>query len=202
MQVQGGEEITKFDINNVKAHFRVTPDIGIPTALRPFVECSGCNYWTVRPPPSLVLDNKLRNCSLTYVVFPKSGHVNVSGLRDFTDCEIAQDRFTHLFSVSVVKSVIADNSTAVGNLPVKQLNLHRVYLVVQRLLTDDIVPCTVSLRPQHFPSALLRPKRESKNRISTVILFGNGKFIIIGAKSIDQMNRTLENLKQIVFDHV
>lgn len=194
-------------VSNVKAHFRVTPSVKVPNALQQCVTTYN-NFWTFRPPlahiPVLLITG---NCKLVYVVFPRSGHVNVSGIKAFSQCNLAQETFTDLFQVSIIMPIAADNSTVTGRLPLqKEENLHLAKLpaLLPKLLlrsSSPIHPCTVSIRPHYFPSALLRPKKQSKHLISTIILFTNGKFIIIGSKNLAQATRTLHNLQQIVHEH-
>lgn len=209
MEKEGEEaENDKLQVRNVKAHFGVTPLIEVPQSLQQYIKTHN-NFWIFRPPPSLLPASLLTaNCNLVYIVFPKSGHVNVSGIKSFSECYLTEETFVNLFQVSIVRSIVADNSTVIGQLLPQQqpskLNLGKLITLVPSLLLQSssyIYPCTVSIRPHYFPSALIRPKRQSRSHISTVILFTNGKYIIIGSKDLTQAKRTLHNLEQIVYNH-
>lgn len=175
-------------VKNVKGHFSVdTPISAPPDALANYVRFHS-NFWTVRPPGE---------GNLVYVVFPKSGHVNVSGIKDFEETELARVKFEKLFGARSTGAFCVDNSTAVGAIPFQNVSPAGLYKTVVEQQHFPF-PCTVSIRPHYFPSVLLRPKHRCRHRISTVILFSNGKFIIVGAKRPSQIACTVHNLKQII----
>ena len=183
-------------VSNVKAHFSVQAPIPVPDSISDHVVYHG-NFLTVRPPPSLV-KHLTDRAKLVYVVFPSSGHVNVSGIKDFDTCYQAVQVFEHLFSVKATSDICVDNSTASGRFPViDNLRLSRLFDKVE----EFAFPCTISIRPHYFPSVLLRPAQRSlpePNLISTSIVFTNGKFIIVGSKTRAQVARTYHNLNHII----
>ena len=179
---------------NVKGHFTVSTPITIPEILQSQVKHHG-NFWTVRL-HHLTSLTPISSQKLVYVVFPTCGHVNVSGIKDFNECDIAKLEFERLFDVRALSAFNIDNSTSCGKLPFASLDLLKLYsLVVSG--QGPAFPCTISIRPHYFPSVLLRPKH--CHQISTSILFTNGKFIVIGAKSPAQTARTVHNLQQLVY---
>lgn len=184
-------------ICNVKGHFSVSTPISVPNDIAKIIVHHG-NFWTVRPPG---------HSKLVFVVFPASGHVNVSGIRNFALTHAATKIFEDLFDTKITSELHIDNSTASGRLAVgvgsandedqQQLQLTRLFGNLDRLA----FPCTVSIRPHYFPSALLRPLKRAlsdPDLISTSILFTNGKFIIVGSKTEAQVARTFQNLNQLV----
>lgn len=183
---------------NVKAHFCVTPLLEIPLHLTRYVEkCN--NFWTLRLPEDL-LPPTLRGHKVVYVVFARKGHVNVTGIPRFGYLGTAQEHFVRLFSTSVVKSIVADNSTVRGHLPLEKLNLVKLYTRLYKLdLKPEPYPCNISIRPHYFPAAVVRPAKASKGIIATAILFSNGKFLIVGSKNHPQALRTVENVRRLVF---
>ena len=194
--------------SNIKGHFRVATPVSLPSAAdeaRTFKRVTAhSNFWTVRPKHA-VYD------SLVFTVFPKSGYVNFSGVKNFGDCDAIKSEFERLFGVRATSAVSVDNSTSSGRLPFARIPLARLYWSVTGQQQQprqqpagggggggSCYPCTISLRPHYFPSALLRPIKACCKDIGTSILFPNGKFIVVGAKSPGQVARTARNLHRLV----
>jgi len=160
-------------VSNVKIRFKFQAPIIIPTHLSHTVVYHN-NFLTVR------FD------SLSCVIFPKSGHVNISGIKDFSCIKEALICFNHQFDSDICEDVIIiDNSTASGRLPCHPI-------CIPKLIGNDLV--TVSIRQQFFPSAVIRPKRRAQeqreDKLATIILFANGKFNIVGGKSERSIHQT------------
>ena len=181
--------------SNIKGHFRVATPVSLPSAddePRSFKRVTAhSNFWTVRPKHA-VYD------SLVFL-----GYVNFSGVKNFGDCDAIKSEF----GVRATSAVSVDNSTSSGRLPFARIPLARLYWSVtgqqQRQQPaggggGSCYPCTISLRPHYFPSALLRPNKACCKDIGTSILFPNGKFIVVGAKSPGQVARTARNLHRLV----
>ena len=174
-------------ISNVKAHFLYKPDSLTKESL---LENNAnivyhSNYWTFRP---------VNYVQYVYVVFPTRGFVNVCGIRSFEDCEFAQAAFIDLFSVETIRGITVDNSTANGKLPYSELDLTKLMHC-----TSDV--CKISIRPHYFPAAVIRPKNKSKfdiNSLATAILFPSGKFVIVGGKNKEQIERSHNNLVSLL----
>lgn len=134
-----------------------------------------------------------------YTIFPESGHVNVSGIKHFHECDHVTLFFEQLFNTRVTSTFHIDNSTSTGTLA----NNVILPLDLTRLIGFDghSLPysCTISLRPHYvFPGVLIRPSRQTANIISTCILFRSGKFNIVGAKNQGQIQRTTVALQDII----
>lgn len=127
----------------------------------------------------------IRVSKIVFTIFHKSGHVNVSGVRDFSKIEEALRIFNDLFKTEVTeKKIIIDNTTSSGSLfdsstseaaYSKRIDLRELKRRVDLLGSEDI---SLSLRPHFFPGAVFR--RRGKG---TLIIFATGKFIIVGAKN-------------------
>lgn len=182
---------TTVTTSNVKGHFKVQAPVTLPDCLKDYVICHN-NYWMVRPPHPIFR-------KLVYTVFYSSGHINVSGIKDFDDCDHAQLLFEQLFNVASVSQFCIDNSTSTGQLCMtsNSINLSKLKLT-ENIDTYFAFPCTVSLRPHYFPGALIRPAKIT-HEICTSILFSNGKFNIVGAKHPAQVARTVHNLQQMAY---
>ena len=136
-----------------------------------------------------------------YVIFPKNGHINISGIRNFEEDILLSVRtiFAHLHPMvedvniaSVVGNLIIDNSTASGKLKVEGIRLSDL---VKRAKTSSEL--LVSVRPHYFPSAVIRSCKKNCHHSragATIIVFANGKFIIVGARSPIEINSSYHRL--------
>lgn len=124
----------------------------------------------------IIRDPEIKN--RVYTIF-NSGHINITGLKNFHEIKGGLDRFNFLFKQSVKEEDIRiNNSTSSGNVSNNEnhLNFKKIKEEVakQKSSKHEI---TFNFRPHHFPGAILRRKDKS-----TIILFSNGKYNIVGAK--------------------
>ena len=111
-----------------------------------------------------------------FTLFPKSGHVNVSGIPSFNNVQDTLSAFNNHFGSHIVSSdVCVDNSTASGQIQLQNSALYKL------IPLSKPYGYTVSIRPHYFPSAVIRSTTPRKK--PTIILFSNGRFIIVGGKS-------------------
>lgn len=166
-----------FEVKNIKVHFKTHQNLIIPPQTLS-VCTSHSNFLT------------LRNAPYVFTIFAKSGHVNVSGIRGFEDIKTLVMRIKDQLDVDVQPSNIKiDNTTASGRLTSDRPPLQSLPC---RAAAHKVL---VSLRPHFFPSALIRQKKsETKSKKGTIILFQNGKFIIVGCKSIPAIQETYDQL--------
>lgn len=146
------------------------------------------NFVTVRPWTSQEQDVRT-----VFVIFPKSGHVNVSGIRGFDRVGHALTAFNSVFKTNIgPERVTVSNSTSSGRLKTR-LDIVRLRRFVETdpdCKRDNI---TLGLRPHSFPGALLRRKGSA-----SAILFANGKYTIIGAKSREEVTSCLCTVNALV----
>ena len=165
-----------FTVNNVKVHVRVAGGVIVPTDFEDDKLTQYSNFVVCR----------LAN--FVYTVFPKKGHVNISGIRNFAQIPSAVTVFNSRFHTNIIPiNVVVDNSTASGKLS-KPVQLHS-------LLAHRHPDITISIRPHYFPSAVIRSLSSSSlPKSRTIILFANGKYNIVGAKSEQEIRQTVETL--------
>ena len=182
------------ETKNVKGHFRVTSaPIVLPDHIKPLTT-QYSNFWTFRPGTSAPGVG-----NLVYIVFPDAGYVNVSGLTHFDSGPLAIKFFTDRFNISEseVSDFAVDSSTASGLFDVCPTPGADLPGLFSKIISGEEklkYPCTISIRPHYFPSALIRPKSALKGTIATYIIFSNGKFVVVGSKSVAQTHRTVKNL--------
>ena len=221
-------------VSNVKGHFKYKAgsDPSVPKDLL-HLRKSHSNFWSIRltgstlfgrtiikklvlnrSKPDLTWTVKEKNSevpfpnkSISFVVFPSSSHVNVSGIPNFELCQSVKVAFERLFGADTSGSLFhIDNSTASCVVAQERLNLLKLSrLAYQSHYSDNntnifpFYPCTVSVRQHYFPSALIRPgNKEAKKKVCTIILFSNAKAILIGAKSKSQLVSSFDNLKPVL----
>lgn len=169
-----------FKVNNVKVHVCVGENLIVPD------ELEGKKYSNFFV---------FRFSHFVYSVFPKKGHVNISGIRNFREINTAVNVFNDQFHTNAhPDNIVVDNSTASGKLPSNFIPIHLPSLLSHQ---HNVV---VSIRPHFFPSAVIRSSSSSSSlsKTRTTILFANGKFNIVGSKSIDEIDRTYRQLCAIM----
>lgn len=166
-----------FQVKNVKVHFKTHKNLIIPKKTQALC-ITHSNFITLRSTPYV------------FVIFAKSGHVNVSGIRNFEDIKNIIPKIKDQLCVDVQESdIVIDNSTASGQISNINLNFHKLQ---KQAIANNVL---VILRPHFFPSALIRQKKTSERIIKgTIILFQNGKFIIVGCKSYSAIEETFKQL--------
>lgn len=167
----------RFEVKNVKVHFKTVPNLVLPSQT-----LSLCTHHS-----NFV---SLRHTPYAFVIFAKSGHVNVSGIETFEDIKNIVPVVKHQLGVDIhPDNIKIDNSTASGKL---QSNNFHLLDLQSRAASLGVL---VSIRPHFFPSALIRQKKRLSTRgKGTIILFQNGKFIIVGCRSLSTIEDTYNQL--------
>ena len=131
---------------------------------------------------------------LTITVFVKNGHVNITGVKDFDETDIAVRRFDKIFSTSVAEKnpteIKIDNSTSTGKITTCNLiSLHK--LGKSEAARNSCF--TVSFRPHFFPGVVFR-RRVKHLGCGTAIYFNTSSFVIVGSKKRQEVNQTAVQL--------
>jgi len=125
-----------------------------------------------------------------FVIFPASGHVNVSGLKNLhSELDEARKALCEVISYpgnSLDIPVTVDNITAICRIDCSPVNLP---LLKQRLEGQGQKGISVSLRPYSFPSAVLR-----RANFPTLQIFSTGNVVIVGAKNQEAICRAHKSL--------
>lgn len=169
-------------IKNVKIHFKTEcKPLKIPAHLKNKIK-EYSNFMSIRFNP------------FVFIIFPKSGHVNASGICSFSNIKTALIQFNTQFETNIQEENISvDNITASGKLNKDKIRLQD--------LTYTSLPVTVFIRPYYFPSAIIRhihDKNKQNHRLPSIILFTNGKYIIVGGRSIEEVEKSFQTLCVII----
>ncbi len=162
-----------YSISNVKCRVTTTPFEIPPDIEKKSRKCK--NFY------STTID------SYSFIIFPKNGCINISGVKSFAGINRIPPLIFHHFHLNICPdNITVDNSTASGNLlPVQPLHLHKLKV------TEGWF---IHIRPHVFPAAVIRKKVQKKG---SIILFTNGKFIIVGGKSLTDIENAYKTLCQI-----
>jgi TATA-box binding protein (TBP) (component of TFIID and TFIIIB) len=132
----------------------------------------------------------LRIFSCTFTVFPKSGHVNLTGLRRHNQIRPAINLFAKLFKLKrrLSKSKVS-NTTYTGKInclipPGKSTPIAKLLHDYKTSPSTPITPFKLEFRASHFPSILLKVEEEG-----TITVFNSGYYIIIGCKNYRQAKK-------------
>ena len=137
----------------------------------------------------------LRQDHYAFVVFEKRGYVNISGIRGFSDIIPSLKAFQRLTGVKLNPSGIhIDNSTSCGAF----IDTIDISKLVKTVASSKVA--YIRVRPHYFPAALIRPF--DRKKFGSIILFRNGKFIIVGPKSRVQIEETRDLLCHFIGETV
>lgn len=115
----------------------------------------------------------------------------MSGIPNFENIRQALSLFNSYFLTNIIEEdIVVDNSTTSGHLSLQENNISLDKLSVK---SDKV---TVFLRPHFFHSAVIRPGKSADHR-GTIVLFSNGKYFIVGCKSVLDISETVSQLRAL-----
>ena len=158
-----------------------------------------------RHPPSRRAHNfaisPIERSGLKAVVFTRTGHVNVVGCRQF-EAALGPTRrvLEAAFAISLAPGDIrVVNSTCSFSFGHPRLDLGGLQAGQSRRSPGERL-FRVSSRTQQFPAATLRPLRLGAG-CGSAILFASGKAVVVGAPSLEAVERLLKEVAKILAPH-
>ena len=124
----------------------------------------------------------------TYIIFKtgkqKNNHINITKINSEPVIKTAIEILQTILKNIVIQKQTVDNITASVNLykPITLSHIPNIYRNID---------CTISYNPEKFPGLFIKVKN------GTIIIFHTGKCIIIGAKTIDDIECLLQKLPLI-----
>lgn len=123
----------------------------------------------------------VRKRSFTYVIF-SNGHANVTGISDYTRLPVMLKELKTLLKVEGGRHLryTIDNVCSAGTTPKKLIQLSLLASAIRKhlkewcMFSDFIIK--VDYQPYKFPSLHL------KTCVGSILIFGSGKFILVGYK--------------------
>ena len=164
-------------MNNVKLHLKLSGSVSheeLSSILNSSNAIRHNNYYILRESHSKVV----------YSVFPKSGFVNITGVKNFEDVENVLRMFNTRFGLNVSPcELITDSSTASGRIVDQNSEESTIIIDLEHIKhivdTESIfTDINASLSPASFPGIVIRSKSTP-----TCLIFTSGRFIIVGGKS-------------------
>lgn len=180
-------------VSNIKFHFRLSSQerrkvVSFINQHQDSIVKPIKNFVVTRLPPSY-----------TFTIFPKHGHVNVTGVENFSHVTSGLCAFNSLFSCQVEEErVKIDNSTSSARLVTcfGPLNLSQICG-----FSSPLRDFHISFRPHFFPGVVFRHRRGHRTK-GTNILFASGKFVTVGSKCLFDIQNSQQqlcaNIHQIV----
>jgi TATA-box binding protein (TBP) (component of TFIID and TFIIIB) len=158
-------------INNVKAHIvvsqtcveEITKQLSIKNTKKHH------NYLVIRE-------------RYTYIFFPKKGHINITGIKTYSDIDNVIENLCKDFQLEralISSSLTIDNITAGGDFG-KKLDVG----AIQEKLNKQKNEFTVKFDRNYFPGAFCKTFQTG-----TIIIFRSGKYVIVGAKCLEDVNK-------------
>ncbi len=161
-----------YTVCNVKCHVKTSPFSLSEEVLKKSRKCK--NFYTYKVQ------------GISFVLFPTIGFLNISGIKCFAHIKDIPPLLFHQFKINIRSdNIIVDNTTASGKLIINQS---------LSTLNFDEKEWTVNFRPQIFPAAIIR-RRNCHRKKGSIILFANGKFIIVGGKNEEDIKSVYSSLK-------
>ncbi len=136
----------------------------------------------------------------SYTVFPKSGDVIATGVKDYDQIEPAVRYFERLFETAVVRPWKVVNSTHVGRIELPSSSsacrLLAEYDRRQReRVDDDDDDIRVTFKSDFFPGAHVKTSTKGGGSAN---VFNNGNYVLVGIQDRDDVARWRERLSAIM----
>jgi len=130
----------------------------------------------------------------TYIVFTKSGTVNITGVRSLTVLSRAVNNFCKQFGVNkdLITRPIIDNITATGSFQ-RPINLLKLKQLVNNNKENTSGIISVASNPSYFPSAFCRTSNST-----TCSVFEKGTYNIIGAKCQKEIQEVMKQMNALI----
>lgn len=124
----------------------------------------------------------------TFTVFFNNGAVNITGIRNFDGIDNAISNFCQEFNVNAndVSSPTIDNVTASGDFKV-YIDLQNLKQLINASENTNSLISSACFNTSYFPACFCRTFS-----IGTVAVFGNGKYNIVGAKCLENVNNIFQ----------
>jgi TATA-box binding protein (TBP) (component of TFIID and TFIIIB) len=129
-----------------------------------------------------------------FIIFFNCGTVNITGIKCLTDISQAVYIFCQTFDISrgnLAGSIIIDNITASGSFN-REVNLRTLKEKINDSENKSRIN-SASFNPNYFPAAFCKTFG-----IGTILIFGGGKYNIVGAKSQQDVTDVFNLAKELL----
>lgn len=129
----------------------------------------------------------------TFIIFPKRGFVNVTGIKSFAEIPLLIPLFCEIFHVEerdITSGVTVDNISAAGNFR-RRVDLVQLQQHVNK--KGEKKYFTVHFDRNFFPGAFCRT-----SGFGTLTLFPTGKYVLVGVKCLEHAEKTVQAMIAII----
>ena len=177
------KQTTAPKINNLKAHIVLT-ESGIyclEEALRRVEKKCYNNYVVVKD-------------KLTYIIFPKKGFVNITGIKTFSKLPQVVPEFCAFFDINAsdVSNIIVDNVSASGNF-LRRVNLANLQKKINGEGFKNRKFFSCHFDRNFFPGSFCKTQG-----FGTLTLFSSGKYVVVGSKCLEQVDRIFQEMSVVI----
>ena len=173
--------------SNVIAITTIPTKTKVPSYLLPDIK-KFANYFSVKI------------ASLTIIVFPSSGHINITGITSFTQIPDTSQLLNDVFQTKTKPKLNIVSSTSTGKIVhTRQLRYRNHPTIWQNIAKIASQKYTISFQRGVFPSVIIRNISRLNPKWSGCIqIFNTGKYNIIGCKSKKAIKNAIASLTYLL----
>jgi TATA-box binding protein (TBP) (component of TFIID and TFIIIB) len=147
---------------------------------------------------------------LFFTIWERVGRINITGIKSIAGIPSALTEFSKQFNIleTEILQVTIDNIFASGSLN-RRINLRILKELInsEKPSPHDVFQFTCEFNPEKFPAAYCRSRSINSQTIKpgcvkkrgTVVVFGSGKFNILGAKCVQDVTTLTQDLIALIY---
>jgi len=182
---------TRPKVSNIKAHFLVD-EIGLDNLFNSLKSHEIC----CKTYSNFVVFSGLR----VYIIFFKSGYVNVTGIKNHEELSEAIYDFCRELGVSrlhITSGVVIDNISAYGAFG-KPIRLKRLYEVLHEDNFGHVNDGKLKYNQTYFPALFSKEYQSGEKKLGTILVYRSGKYTIVGAKCLKDLNQVYDQMNATI----
>lgn len=139
----------------------------------------------------------LKNERFTYIIFPKKGFINVTGIPNFGHLKSVTPQLCDFFGLKaddVASDVIIDNISASGNFG-RRVNLTTLQTTVNGKGGEIFV---VQGDRNIFPGSFCKTRKLNTKGFGTLTLFSSGSYVLVGCRSMEDVEKAFQHMSAVM----
>lgn len=131
----------------------------------------------------------------TYIVFPKKGFVNITGIKSFSELTSVIPQLCQTFGLKtseITPKVVIDNISAAGNFG-QRVSLVRLQQIVNKGGVEKRKFFSTHFDRNFFPGAFCKTRG-----LGTITLFPSGKYVVVGAKCLEHVEQIFQEMSALI----
>ena len=172
------------NINNIKCHFKIKKAsvYKLLKSLEVIEKKTFTNFVVIRT-------------IFTFIVFPRTGFVNVTGIKSYSQFNSVVAHCCKLFSFlpeDLVSDLIIDNISAAGSY-LQNVNLGKLQQIINNPYNKN-PDFSTKFDRNFFPGAFCK----TTGGCGTLTIFPSGKWVLVGAKCMQHVEETVAKMFAII----